>query len=135
VTDRARKYRLDVIYTDEHGNPDGGRRVDALLRERARREGGAVSIKPSYARHRTDRGSKELIALLEAAGARYMPLGGAIDGAAYVNDAVALVDFKASPKSKKTKTQAKLVAAGAPIWFLATSEDVLAVVAFLKALR
>lgn len=92
-------------------------------------------MKPAYSRHRTDTGSAELIELLEAAGARYVPLGGAIDGAAYVGQAVALLDFKRDAKARKTKTQAKLVERGAPIWFVASVNDVLSVVEWLKTAR
>lgn len=89
-------------------------------------------MKPAHARHRIDTGSAELIELLEAAGARYVPLGGAIDGAAFIGQSVVLIDFKRNAKAPKTKTQAKLVAQGAPIWFVASEDDVLAVVHWLR---
>jgi hypothetical protein len=90
-------------------------------------------MKPAWARHRTDTGSSERIALLVASGLGYVPLGGAIDGAVYLGNAVALVDFKAGATSKRTKTQVKLVAEGVPIWFLASDDDVLQLVRWMRA--
>jgi len=90
-------------------------------------------MKPAHARHRTDTGSAERIELLEACGVHYIPLGGAIDGAAYRGSLVALVDWKAKPTSKLTKTQQKLVERNAPIWFLATDEDVRRLADWMRA--
>jgi len=90
-------------------------------------------MKPATARHRTDTGSAALIDLIRAAGLGYVPLGGAIDGAVYLGTVVVLVDFKAGAKSKRTKTQLKLVAAGAPIWFVASDAEALQLVEWMRA--
>jgi hypothetical protein len=77
-----------------------------------------VSRKPAHARHRTDTGSAHLVELIRALGAEYEPLGGPLDGAMWVGDQVALVDFKATEKAPLTPRQGRLVARGMPIHFL-----------------
>jgi hypothetical protein len=90
-------------------------------------------MKPAWARHRTDTGSAERIALLVASGLGYVPLGGAIDGIAWYHNEVALIDFKRDANAPRTKTQIALVAKGVPIWFLASDEDVLQLVRWMRA--
>ena len=92
-------------------------------------------MKPAWSRHRTDTGSAELIQLLQASGLRYINLGGAIDGAVYFGFTVALVDFKATDTSKRTKTQQKLVTEGAPIFFLSNEAQVRDLARWMKSPR
>jgi hypothetical protein len=92
-------------------------------------------MKPAHARHRVDTGAADRIGLLLASGLGYVPLGGAIDGAVYLGNTVALVDFKAGAKSKRTKTQIAMVAKGVPLWFLASDADVLRLATWMRAAR
>jgi hypothetical protein len=89
-------------------------------------------VKPASARHRTDRGSADLIQLLKASGVDYEPLGGAIDGVAWYRGRCVLIDFKAAVKAPLTSRQGKLLARGCPICFIWEDRQVRAVVDWLK---
>jgi hypothetical protein len=91
-----------------------------------------MSRKPATARHRTDTGSAELIALLKASGVDYEPLGGAIDGVAWYRGHAILIDFKAGDKAPMTPRQTKLLGRLCPIFFVWSEEQVRLVVAWLK---
>ncbi len=73
--------------------------------------------------HRSDTTSKALIQVAKDLGAKYEHLGAAIDGLIYHRGVVYMVDFK-TPGATLTDKQAKLVAAGWPIRFLSTPEQV-----------
>lgn len=73
--------------------------------------------------HRLDITSKALVAHAKKLGANYLPLDGAIDGLLLHRGRVIPVDFK-SPGATLTDTQAKLTAAGWPIVYLSTPEQV-----------
>ena len=82
-----------------------------------------MSRKPAHYRHRADTTAKALTAHAKACGLWTMTLGGAIDAAWGVGKYVALVDLK-TPGGALTPTQARLVAAGVPIHFISTPEQV-----------
>jgi hypothetical protein len=63
---------------------------------------------------RIDTTAKQLIAVVKACGAKYLPLNGVIDGVVLSRGKVWLVDWK-SPGGTLTPAQAKLIAAGWPI--------------------
>lgn len=73
--------------------------------------------------HRVDSTQKALVEEAKAYGAKYLPLGGIIDGILLFKDMPPLlVDWK-SPKAKRTDRQMKLVLAGWPIHFVESSEQ------------
>lgn len=77
----------------------------------------------SWAIHRSDNTAKPLIEEAKTYGAKYLPLGGIIDGILLFRDLPPiLVDWK-SPKAKRTDRQMKLVLAGWPIHFIENSEQ------------
>lgn len=90
-------------------------------------------MRASYAGRRTDTGSSALVAAATRLGAGYLGLGGAVDGVLWVGPVAQLVDWKATTRSRRTKTQQKLVAAGCPVVFIATEAEVVAVVTMLRA--
>lgn len=77
----------------------------------------------SWAIHRSDTTAKALIDEAKGYGAKYLPLGGIIDGVLLFRGLPPLlIDWK-SPKAKRTDRQMKLVLSGWPIHFVATSEE------------
>ena len=72
---------------------------------------------------RTDTAAKPLIAAVKQLGARYLPLNSVIDGIVEHRGRVLLVDWKTPGHETLTPTQAKLVAAGWPIHFISTIEQ------------
>lgn len=88
--------------------------------------------KPAWARHRTDRGSALWIDYLRQCGVSYATLGGPIDGVAWLDDRVCLVDFKSSDKAPLTVGQGKLLARGCPVWFVWDERSARAVVERLR---
>ena len=72
--------------------------------------------------HRADATAKDLIAAAKKFGAQYMPQDGTVDGILYHKGELYLVDFK-SKGATLTDGQAKLVAAGWPIKFVSTVEQ------------
>lgn len=90
-----------------------------------------MSRKPAHYRHRADTTAKALGAHAKSCGLWVLNLGGAVDAAWGVGEWVALVDYK-SPGGELTPTQARLVAAGVPIHFVSTTEQVEALAAKMK---
>lgn len=76
-----------------------------------------------YRVNRTDTGSKELIAYAESLGFGYGHLGGAVDGFLWLGTRSVIVDFKNPQSGDLTPAQAKLVARGAPIYFISTPDQ------------
>ena len=72
---------------------------------------------------RIDSTATALIAAAKQLGARYMPLNGIVDGLLLVGGRVLIVDWK-SPGGTLTDDQAKLTAAGWPIYYLSTVDQV-----------
>lgn len=76
-----------------------------------------------HALQRVDGNAKALIAHAEEAGFLYLPLNVQIDGVLLKGNQTWLVDFK-QPKAKKTAEQEKLIAAGWPIHFISSPEEI-----------
>jgi hypothetical protein len=72
--------------------------------------------------HRQDSTAKALIAEATAYGAKYLPLDGVVDGVLFFRGHAFVVDWK-GPKTKLTKRQSALLAAGHPIWFIRDSQQ------------
>ena len=89
-------------------------------------------MKPAAARHRTDTGSAQLIQLLRAHGIAYEPLGGAIDGVAWLGHDVRLIDFKRDNKSPLTLRQIRLLGRKCPIALIWTEDQVRLLAADMK---
>lgn len=70
--------------------------------------------------HRTDNGSKPLIAYAKSIGLEYDDIGGKLDGFVWLGRVVRLVDFKSAGGELTTKQQ-KLVARGCPVNFISTT--------------
>lgn len=82
--------------------------------------------------HRVDNTAKALTAEAKRLGARYMAHDGTIDGNLWLPDGrIVIVDWK-TPGADLTPAQSKLVAAGWPIHFVSTPEQVQALVAGVK---
>ena len=83
----------------------------------------------SWAIHRSDSTAKALIAEAEAMGAKYLSLGGVIDGILLFRELPPLlIDWKSpqkvhKQKESRTSKQIKLVEAGWPIHFVENSEQ------------
>lgn len=77
---------------------------------------------------RIDTGSVDLVAMARKLGFTVIPLRGAIDAILVKGGTVYLVDWKKGPKAKQTKTQTQLVAAGVPLHFVWSLEQLLAMV-------
>lgn len=69
--------------------------------------------------HRTDNGAKELIKYAQSIGLEFDPIGGKLDGFVWLGRQVRLVDFK-SKGGELTAAQSKLIARGAPIYFISS---------------
>lgn len=72
-----------------------------------------------YTVHRTDNGSKALIAYAQSIGLEFDPIGGKLDGFVWLGRQVRLVDFK-SKGGELTPAQSRLIARGAPIHFISS---------------
>ena len=77
---------------------------------------------------RTDTGSKALTQVARKLGFTVIPCDGTIDAIFVRHGQITLVDFKASAKAKKTARQAALDAAGVPIAYIHSIEQLLAMV-------
>lgn len=75
-----------------------------------------------YRIHRTDDGSKALIAYGKSIGLDYEGINGDLDGFFWLGRRVALVDFK-SKGGELTKKQMKLAARNCPIHFVSKPEQ------------
>ncbi len=93
-------------------------------------------MRPSYAKRRVDTTAKELTAYARSLGLGVEPLGGTIDAAVWYGPVTRLVDWK-SPDGDLQPSQTKLIARGAPIVFISTTEqvDMLAAAMKREALR
>lgn len=74
---------------------------------------------------RADSTAAPLVRLARALGARYLHMGGAVDGLLLWQGRTLLVDWKRSQSAARTKTQKGLVAEGWPIRFVSSSEELL----------
>lgn len=73
--------------------------------------------------NKVDATQKALVAEAKAYGAKYLPLGGIIDGILLFKDLPPLlIDWK-SPKAKRTDRQMRLVLDGWPIYFVENSDQ------------
>lgn len=73
--------------------------------------------------HRTDNGSKALIAYAESLGFVYCSIEGVIDGLLALGQTVIAVDWK-SKGGELTKNQQRLLAKGFPVRFISTPAQV-----------
>jgi hypothetical protein len=80
-------------------------------------------VKPASARHRTDTTAKLLTAEAKRLGLGVLPLGGVVDVALYLGPRVVLVDFKTPGSGALTEGQGRAIAAGCPIHFVSTVEQ------------
>lgn len=75
-----------------------------------------------WATHRTDNGSKELVAYAESLGFVYCAIEGVIDGLLALGQTVIVVDWK-SQGGTLTARQQRLVASGFPVRFISRPEQ------------
>jgi hypothetical protein len=78
-----------------------------------------------WATHRTDEGSKALIAYAESLGFVHENIGGTIDSLLALGQIVVAVDWKAKGGTLTDK-QSKLVARGFPVRFISTPDQLVA---------
>lgn len=78
--------------------------------------------KPPYAGRKVDTTAKALTAHAKTLGLGVVPLGGAIDAVVWYRHVVRLVDWK-TPGEGLTESQGRLLVAGCPINFVATTEQ------------
>lgn len=90
-----------------------------------------MSRKPVTARHKSDTTAKALAAHAESLGVSVETLGGTIDAALWLGHVVRLVDWK-STHGALTPSQAKLVAKGCPVAFIATPAQLELLVAGMR---